>query len=145
MIPAPIPFKTPLVFAPQVIGHITEFPVYYSRRARMYTPKQLEAFWDNIIYITASTSIVNKITRTVFQNGHMDYANSDASTAAMGLNQKIYLDSLLSWRFLINNFIETFGFVAFFLKKNQNLFCRFSIHQVSAQNIRNNYQSIKNY
>ena len=47
----------------------------------------------------------------------MDYAKSDALTAAMGLNQKIYLDSLLSPGFLIKNFIGTFGFVAFFLEK----------------------------
>ena len=81
LMPAPIPFKTPLMFAPQDIGHITEFPVYDSRGAGMYTPKQLKAFWDNIIHNTASTSILKKITRTVLQNGHMDYANSDALTA----------------------------------------------------------------
>ena len=74
--PAPIPFKTPLMFAPQDIGHITEFPVYDSRRAVMYTRKQLITFWDNIIHNTASTSILKKITRNVLQNGHMDYANS---------------------------------------------------------------------
>ena len=105
------------MFAPQDIGHIREFPVYDSRRAGMYTPKQLKAFWDTIIHNTASTSILKKITRTVLQNGHMDYANSHASTAAMGLNQKIYLDSLLSPGFFIKNFIGTFGFVAFFLEK----------------------------
>ena len=59
--PAPIPFKTPLMFAPQDIGHITEFPVYDSRRAVMYTRKQLIAFWDNIIHNTASTSILKKL------------------------------------------------------------------------------------
>ena len=59
--PAPIPFKTPLMFAPQDIGHITEFPVYDSRRAGMYTPKQLKAFWDNIILNTASKSILKKL------------------------------------------------------------------------------------
>ena len=117
LMPAPIPFKTPLMFAPHDIGHITEFPVYDSRRAGMYTPKQLKAFWDNIIHNTASTSILKKITRTVLQNGHMDYANSDALTAAMGLNQKIYLDSLLSSGFFMNSFIGTFGFVSFFLEK----------------------------
>ena len=119
LMPAPIPFKTPLMFAPQDIGHITEFPLYDSRRAGMYTPKQLKAFWDNIIHNTASTSILKKITRTVLQNGHMDYANSDALTAAMGLNQKIYLDSLLSPGFFMNSFIGTFGFVAFFLEKSE--------------------------
>ena len=53
LMPAPILFKTPLMFAPQDIGHITEFPVYDLRRAGMYTPKQLKAFWDNIIHNTA--------------------------------------------------------------------------------------------
>ena len=66
--PAPIPFKTPSMFAPQDKGHFTEFPVYDSRHAGMFTPKQLEAFWDNIIHNTASTSILKKITRTVLQN-----------------------------------------------------------------------------
>ena len=42
--PAPIPFKTPVVFAPQDIGHSRELPLYDSRRAGMYTRKQLKAF-----------------------------------------------------------------------------------------------------
>ena len=46
--PAPIPFKT-LMFAQQDIDHIRDFLVYDSRRAGMYTPKQLKTFWDNII------------------------------------------------------------------------------------------------
>ena len=61
LMPAPKPFKTPLMFAPQDVGHITDFPVYDSRRAGMYTPKQLKAFWDNIIHNTASTSILKKL------------------------------------------------------------------------------------
>ena len=81
------------MFAPQDIGHITYFPVYDSRRAGMYTPKQLKALWDNIIHNTASTSILEKITRTVLQKGHMDYAFMGLwdtwITAAMALNQKI--------------------------------------------------------
>ena len=123
--PAPIPFKTPLMFAPQDIGHITEFPIYDTRRAVMYTPKQLKAFWDNIIHNTASTSILKKITRFVLHNRHMDYANSDALTARMGLNQKIYLDSLFSPGFFVKNFIGTFGFVAFFLEKIRIYFACF--------------------
>ena len=45
----------------QDIEHITDFPVYDSRRAGMYTRKQLKTFWDNIIYNTASTSILKQI------------------------------------------------------------------------------------
>ena len=61
-----MPFKTPLMFAPQDIGHITEFPVYDSRRAGMYTPKKLKAFWDNNIHNTASTSILKKKLQELF-------------------------------------------------------------------------------
>ena len=55
----------------------------------------------------------------------MDYANSDALTSAMCLNQKIYLDSLLLPGFFINNFIGTFGFVAFFMEKRGVYFACF--------------------
>ena len=55
----------------------------------------------------------------------MDYGNSDALTAAMGLNQKIYLDSLLSSQFFVNKSIGNFGFVAFFLQKGGIYFACF--------------------
>ena len=132
--PAPIPFKTPLMFAPQAIGQIREFPVYDSRRAGMYIPKHLKAFWDNIIHNTASTSILKKNTRTILQNGHMDYAISDALTAAMGLSQKIFLDSLLSPGFVIKKFHWNIRFCCFFLRENRNLFCLFSFSQIPARN-----------
>ena len=67
--PAPIPFKTTLMFAPQEIGHITEFPVYDSRQAGMHTPRQLKAFWVNVIHNTASISILKKICSLKWAHG----------------------------------------------------------------------------
>ena len=104
------------MFAPQDIGHITDFLVCDLRRAGMYTPKQLKAFGNNIIHNT--TSILRKITKTVLQNGHMDYENSDDLNGAMGSGPKIYLDSPPSPGFsIISSSEESSGFVTFSLEK----------------------------
>ena len=65
----------------------------------------------------------------------MDYANSEALTAAMGFNQKIYLDSLLSPGFFMSSFIGTFGFVAFFLEKIGIYFACFLFHKFLLETI----------
>ena len=65
-----MPFKEPLLFKPTELGHITQFPTFDTRRAGMRTPKQLKSFWDNIIYASASDSVLNKLTWTILTQGN---------------------------------------------------------------------------
>ena len=65
LLPYPMPFNKPLLFKPTELGHITQFPTFDTRRARMYTPKQMKNFWDNIIHASASDTVLKKLTRTI--------------------------------------------------------------------------------
>ena len=60
LMPAPVPFKTPAVFAPQQIGYIQKIPDYDSRRAGIYTVNQLKDFWRTILHKSASNSVLKK-------------------------------------------------------------------------------------
>ena len=60
LIPEPVHFKTPALFEPTEIGHITQFANYDTQRAGMYTHGQLKDFWDNVIHNAASKSIFKK-------------------------------------------------------------------------------------
>ena len=44
VLPDPMPFDKPLLFKPNEFGHITQFPTFDTRRAGMYTPKQMKNF-----------------------------------------------------------------------------------------------------
>ena len=95
LMPAQVPFKPPAVFAPQKIGHIQEIPDYDTRRAGIFTVIQLKIFLRKILHKSASNSFLKKSSRTVLQNAHIDNSQRDIYRAA-GLNNKLYLDSMLS-------------------------------------------------
>ena len=50
----PMPFIKPLLFKPTELGHNTQFSVFETKRARMYTPKQSKNSWDIVIHASAS-------------------------------------------------------------------------------------------
>ena len=66
----PMPFNKPLLFKPTEPGHITQFPIFDTRRAGVYTPKQLKNFWGNIIHASASHTVRKKLTRTILTHGN---------------------------------------------------------------------------
>ena len=63
-------FNKPLLFQPTELGNITQFPTFDTGRAGMYTPKQMKNFWDNIIYASASDTVLQKLTRTILTQGN---------------------------------------------------------------------------
>ena len=48
--PDPMPFNKPQLFKPTELGHNTQLPTFDTRRAGMYTPKEMKLFWHNIIF-----------------------------------------------------------------------------------------------
>ena len=67
----PMPFNEPLLFKPTELGHITRFPFSDTRRAGMYTPKQMKIFWDNIIHASASDIVLKKLKRPILTQGNI--------------------------------------------------------------------------
>ena len=80
LMPAPVPFKPPAVFAPQQIGYIQKIPDYDFRRAGVYTVNLLKDFWRTILHKSASNSVLKKVSGTVLQNAHVD--NSQRNSIA---------------------------------------------------------------
>ena len=126
LMPAPVPFKPPAVFAPQQIGYIQKIPDYDSRRAGIYTVNQLKDFWRTILHKSASNSVFKKISRTVLQNAHVDSSQRDIYRAA-GLNNRLYLDSMLSPSFFLDHFKSTFGEIGYYIERAGILFACFML------------------
>ena len=101
LMPAPVPFKPDADFAQQQIGYIQKISDYDSRRAGIYTLDQLKDFWRTILHKFASNSVLKKISRTALQNAHIYNSQRDLYGAA-GLNNKLYLDSMLSPFFFLD-------------------------------------------
>ena len=59
--PDPMPFNKPLWLEPTELGHITQFPTFDTRRAGMYSPKQMKNFRENIIHASASDTVLKKL------------------------------------------------------------------------------------
>ena len=127
LMPAPMPFSSPAIMSPHDIGHITQFPTYDTRRAGMYTPKQIKQFWSNIIQNTVSNDILKKITRTVMtkENINFDDQKGYDFASSVNFNREVYLDSLLSPTFFVNQFIGTFGKIAYWVERCGAYFASF--------------------
>ena len=126
LMPEPVHFKLPAVFAPQQIGFIQQIPDYDSRRAGIYTVNQLKDFWRTILHKSASNSALKKISRTVPQNAHVDNSQRDIYRAA-GLNNRLYLDSMLSPSFFLDDFKSTFGEIGYYIERAGVLFTCFML------------------
>ena len=58
LLPDPLPFNEPLLFKPTELAQITQFLTFDTRRAEMYTPKQMNFFWEIIIHASASDTVL---------------------------------------------------------------------------------------
>ena len=126
LIPEPVHFKTPKLFEPHSIGHITPFSNYDTQRAGMYTPGQLKDFWDNVIHIAASKSVLKKITRSILTNGQDTRISESGSLGrVLSLEERLYLDSLLSPNFFAQKFRDTFGEASYIIQEMGNWFAVF--------------------
>ena len=65
LLPNPVPIKAPLLFSPSTIAQFSSFPSYESQRAGIYTPNQLQSYWDRILQNSATNSVLKKISQVV--------------------------------------------------------------------------------
>ena len=92
----PMPFNKPLLFKPTELGHITQFPTFDTKRAGMYTPKQMKKFWDNTIHASASDTVLNKLTRTILtQINTVRISDPGNSERLLSLDDRLLMDHFI--------------------------------------------------
>ena len=107
-----MPFIKPLLFKPTELGHITQFPTLDTRRAGMYTPKQMKNFWDNIIHASSSDTVLKKLTKTILTQGNTVRISDPWNLERLlSLDDRVLMDHLLTPSFFVDKFNETFGFL----------------------------------
>ena len=126
LLPDPMPFIKPLLFKPTELGHITQFPTFDTRRAGMYTPKQMKNFWDNIIHASASDTVLKKLTRTILTQGNTVRISDPGNLERLlSLNDRLLMDHLLTPSFFVDKFKETFGLLGYYIQCLGNFFAGF--------------------
>ena len=112
-----MPFNKPLLFEPTELGHITQFPTFDTRRAGMYTPKQMKNFWDNIIHASASDTVLKKLTRTILTQGNTVRMSDPGNIECiLSLDDRLLMDHLLTPSFFVDKFRETFGLLGYYIQ-----------------------------
>ena len=103
-----MPFHKLLLLKPTEIGHITQFPTFDTRRAGMYTPKQMKNFWDIIIHASSSDTVPKNLKRTILTQG-ITVRISDPGNLErlLSLDDRLLMDHRLTPSFFVDKFIET--------------------------------------
>ena len=123
VLPDPMPFNKPLLFKPTELGHSTQFPTFDTRRAGMYTPKQMKNFRDKIIHASVCDTVLKKLTRTILTQG-ITVRISDPGNLErlLSLNDRLLMDHLLTPSFFIDKFKETFRLLGYYNQCLGNFF-----------------------
>ena len=132
LLPDPMPFNKPLLFKPTELGHITQFPTFDTRRAGMYTPKQMKNFWDNVIHASASDTVLKKLTRTSLTQGNtVRISNPGNLERLLSLDDRLLMDHLLTPSFFVDKFGEIFGLLGYYIQCLGNFFACFLLVKFS--------------
>ena len=107
----PMPFNKPLLFTPTELGHITQFSAVDTRRAGMFTPKQMKNFRDNIFRASTSDTVLKNPARTVLTQGNTVRVSDPGNLERLlCLDGRLLMDHLLTPSFFVDNFKEFFVF-----------------------------------
>ena len=125
LLPDPMPFNKPLFFKPTELRHITQFPTFNTRRAGIYTPKQMKKFCDNIIHDSAPDTVLKKLTRTILTPGNtVRISDPGNSERLLSLDDRLLIDYLPTPYCFIDKFKETWSFGILYSMFGK-LFCLF--------------------
>ena len=126
LLPDTMPFNKPLLFKPTELGHITQFPTFDTRRAGMYTPKQMKNFWDNIIRASASDTVLKKLTGTILTQGNTVRISDPGNLERLlSLDDRLLMDHFMTPSFFVDKFKETFGLLGYYIQCLGNFFACF--------------------
>ena len=110
LLPDAMPFNKPLLFKPTELGHNTQFPTFDTKRAGMYTPKQMKNFWDNKIHASASDTVLRKLTRTILTQGNTVRISDPGNLERLlSLDDRLLMNQLLTPSFFVDKLKEIFG------------------------------------
>jgi hypothetical protein len=84
--------------------------------AGLYTKKDIDHFWDEIVYKQSKNQILKKLTREIIEKASYVGGAHDKYTFLTN-ERTIYMDGLMSPNFFLNGFVSTFGKVTYYLEK----------------------------
>ena len=116
-----------MFFKPRDIKSITPFETYSSTYAGLYSQKQINEFWENIVTHKKGEGILKILTSklapqsedtSIQQSSSLYWKDADVSG-------HIYVDKLISPEYFKNSFMTTFGTIAYYLTAAGSWFATF--------------------
>jgi hypothetical protein len=115
--PKPIIMPTPDQFEPTTLNSKPiEFHELDAAHTGMYTPKQMSAFWNKIVFGQASKTALRRITENIVTLQTTGKTGNNGKSAWFTPNGP-YFDSMLSPGYFVHQFIQTFGIFAFIVQQ----------------------------
>ena len=106
--------KRPAVFGPQDVTPVSRRAFGGARDAGIYTRAQLSEFWDNILISAASRKALQKFSRELIVPNTAIHGPEQYSYYAPRTD--FYVDNMISPSYFKNQFMDTFGSIAYVLE-----------------------------
>ena len=106
--------KCPAVFGPKDVKPVSRRAFGGARDAGIYTQAELSEFWDNILISAASRKSLQKLSRELIVPNSAIHGPEQYSYFAPRTD--FYVDNMISASYFKNQFIDTFGSVAYVLE-----------------------------
>ena len=93
-------------------------PTFDTRRAVMCTPEQMKNFCDNIFHLSASDTVLKKLTRTILTQGNTVWISDPGKNLKrlLSLKDRLLMDHFLTPSFFVDKFKETFGLLEYYIQ-----------------------------
>ena len=132
LLPFPVRHDPPKFFKPQAISHITPFETYSVAQAGLYSQADIKQFWNRIIQGRFTDEVLKSFAESVGKRNPGTPGSSDPTSGVFGPNmdeykdpKDIFVDTFISPEFFKNQFIQTFGYIAFHLQLAGSYFAAF--------------------
>ena len=116
--------KRPAVFGPKDVAPVSRRSLGGARDARIYTRAQLSEFRDNIFISAASTKALQKFYRELIVPNTAIHGPEQYPFYTPGTD--FYVDNMICPNYFRNQFMDTFGTIAYVLEFCGNYFSCFS-------------------
>ena len=114
--PKPSQHVQPKMFRPHDIKALTPFETYSNTRAGLYSQKQINEFWENIVSQKKGEGILKIISSRLIKSDPSDKRNDETLIWRDGnADKQFYIDKLISPKFFENSFKQTFGKLSYYL------------------------------
>ena len=129
--PGPRFHHEPKYFEPNLIQPITKFDTYSTTKAGLYSPQQINKFWEKIVSQKRGENILQYLSQelatSLKSNSHRENNGWNRFIPSRNSEGKFYIDNLISPNFFVSSFVNTFGLITYYFTLAGTWFAAFML------------------